>query len=614
MTFKRKDYASIIEKYQDEGTKYCLDILEGRLLAGELIKLACLRHMNDLRRSEEQKDEFPYDYSTNVAKGSVRFGEYIPDVSTGQQITLAGFQKFILCEIQAWKDRRTGGLRFNRVLISMARTNSKTQIASILALRDLLMGTPEFSRQIVVSSNNMTHVKQLYSYVRLSLHALERTSAFKRMASDITDNSEEVRISKYNTRLMQMSADSIGADSVHPTLAIFDEYHKQKTTNFINSLTSGNVQNPNARLIIISTAGEDPKVPMYDEYRRGREMLKHDDNRDGDDILFLVWEQDSNDEAFQPETWIKSNPLMELPALKNDLTTGVMKERNNQVDQGDLPQFLVKNMNRWQNAKQDSFLPLDLLQQAIIPVNKFNFDHRDVYIGWDASMVSDDSTLSFVFPYVSDDGQQKFHIWQHSWIPTKNAGSIEAKEKRDGINYRQSERDGFADITKDRFGMVNQETVFNWLLEFWENHDLNVKAILFDAWGTGAFIRRLDDVKSKTILIPVRQGTHTLSEPTKFLLDAFTEQRITIFDDHLLQAGFTNAVLKSDNNGIKIDKDQNSQKIDMVDATIDAFFEAMLYFDGWSNAPEEKEDRKNPFKGWSDEKINEYFKGDNFSF
>lgn len=596
--FVLKKHQATIDKYNDDAMQYCVNVLSGKLLAGKLIKEACQRHILDLERKNA-----PFYYNMDRAKGMLAFAELIPDVSSGKRFPLAGFQKFILSEIEGWRDKDTDGARFKQSLISMARTNGKTQLCAILAIRDFLMGTPATSRQVVVASNTMDQIRQLYGYIRLAWHALAKTKWFKGIAKSVSDNSIEMRINGQNTRLVKLTADGIGADSVHPTLAIFDEWHLQKTTDFIDTLSSGNVQNPDARLIFISTAGTDPKVPMREDYTRYSELLgkgKLDDN-----VLFLCWEQDNDEEAFQPETWIKSNPLMEIPIMKRNLTKGNINERNSQVSSGNLPKFLVKNMNRWQNAKKNAFIPLKSIEKSI--VDEFSFDKRDVYIGYDASLSNDDTALVFVFP--TTDGQ--FFIYQHSWIPTRVAGGIEAKMKQDGINYQAAEREGYATITQSRFGTVDQSEVYHWMLNFVDKHQLHVRAVGYDSWGTGAFIRSLDELKNDWLLFPIRQGAHSLSEPTKFLQDNFEAGKFTMFNDRVMKAALSNAVLTDKNNQLLIDKNINSAKIDIVDAIIDALYQGQFHFTDFTN---EKEDKGNsPFAGMSNDQVNDYFKND-FSF
>lgn len=230
---------------------------------------------------------------------------------------------------------------------------------------------------------------------------------------------------------------------------------------------------------------------------------------------------------------------------------------------------------------------------------------RDVYIGFDYSQTNDDTAIAFVFPYTDDTGNQKYHLYQHSFIPLAKLGTIEAKEQRDGINYRDVESKGFATITRDRFGLIDEDEVFNFMLSFIEKYDLNVKAILYDQWGTGTFIRRLDEVKNDYLIIPVRQGIKSLNEPTKFLQTAFIKSQITMLDDSAMFGALSNAVIVQDNNGIKIDKNTNSAKIDVADAIVNALFEGMFYFTSFTNAPDEKS--KSPFAGMSEDQVNDYF-------
>ncbi len=62
-------------------------------------------------------------------------------------------------------------------------------------------------------------------------------------------------------------------------------------------------------------------------------------------------------------------------------------------------------------------------------------------------MFSDNTALSFVYPYQDRDGKQEWHIEQHSFIPWEKAGLIQAKEKQGGIDYRELAKKGNCTIT-----------------------------------------------------------------------------------------------------------------------------------------------------------------------
>lgn len=603
--FNREDYTREIAQYDDDAMKYCLDVLEGNIVAGELIQYACLRHLKDLKRITTD-DSFVYKYDAERAKGMIKFAELIPDINTGKYRPLAGFQKFVLSEMNGWGDPTINGSRFKTNSISMARANGKTDIASWVALREFLMGQPKNTRQIIVASLSVSQTDQIYSYIRKAWNALKKTPYFSTLAKEIDDNSQEMRISSQNTKLVKLSAESKGGgNSYHPSLIIVDEWHTFTDRSFVDSLTSGNIMNANARFLYISTSGVNVHCPMAEDYTSYSEKLKN--GTLDDTILFLCWEQDSDKEAYQPETYMKSNPLYEVPSRAKVLANTLPKKRAEFEANGDLPKFLVYQMNRWQNAQKNAYIQLDLLNKSISN-EPFNFDNRDVYIGYDASLSNDDTSLVFVFPYV-EGTKNKYYVYQHSWIPTRVAGGINAKMKADSINYERAETEGFATITKNRFGNIDQDEVYHWMLNFVKDHNLSVQAIGYDAWGTGSFIRSLDELENWN-LFPIRQGARSLSEPTKFVQDQFTEGNIIIPDDRVLKACLSNAVLTDKDNQLLIDKNRSNLKIDAVDALIDAMYQGMLHFTPWTN---EKVDKNDVFHGMNNDQINDYFHND-FTF
>lgn len=605
-------YTDLFQRYpNDPALRYAVDVVTDKVIAGVKMKQACERHISDLRRIGNDP-EFPYIYDEKEAEKIIKFAMLLKDVSSGEPFVPSPYQQFIFALIQGWRNPKTNGMRFKNIFISMARTNGKTQLLSAYALYNFLFGFPKINRRLAVTSIDIAHTSNLYKYMTFNWSQLEQ-NVFKKLAREwgIEFNRNEMRIDTQSTSMKRLSAQGSPSDSDHYTTGIVDEYHLfgEGQREFINSMTSGMVNNPLAQMFYISTAGLDPNAPMFEDYRRYSKYLENGNWNEIDKDLVLIWEQDDADEAYLHETWQKSNPLMELPAMHDNLVEGMITERDSKASQGKLSDFIVKNMNLWQNAKDNAFLPIDLIQKSII--DDFKMFGRDVFIGFDYSQTNDDTALAFVFPYIGSDGKQKFHLYQHSWIPLSKAGSIEAKEQRDNINYRDVEAKGFATITRDRFGLIDEDEVFNWMLNFIETNELNVKAILYDQWGTGRVIRRLDEIKEEYLIIPVRQGIKSLNEPTKFLQNSFIKHNITMLDDAAMQQALVNSVIVSDNNGIKIDKNVNSQKIDIVDAIIDALFEGQFYFTDFTNVEEKA--TKSPFGNMSDDEINDYFVND-FSF
>ncbi|WP_419154103.1 terminase large subunit [Weissella viridescens] len=606
-------YKPVIDEYglDDPTISYSVDILNNKIPAGKKMKQACTRQMDDLL-AVVTGTETTYTYNQELAERIVEFATLLKDVTSGQPFKPSLYQKFMLAMMVAWRvNDEDNGARFKTIFISMARTNGKTQLLATYGLFLFLFGQPKVNRQIAVASIDIQHTTNLYKYMTFNWEELSK-GAFKKLNKKlgIEFNRNEMRIPKNRVTLKKLSAQGSPADSDHYTIGIVDEYHLlgygQK--EFVNSMTSGMINNEQAQMVYISTAGTNPNgSPMYEDYVRFSKGLE--EKSLSDRVLFLVWEQDDVSEMYETDSWIKANPLMEIPKLKKALVQGMLAERDEKLSSGSQAEFIVKNMNMWQNAKENRYLDLETVNSAITdrPISMFG---RDVFIGYDFSQVSDDTSLSFVFPYKEDD-QEKFYIYQHSFVPTAQVKDIQSKEKRDSIPYRQAEDSGFATIATNRYGLIDGDQVFDWLMHFIEDNELKVQGFLYDQWQSDSFIRRLDAIKNEILIIPVRQGIKSLNEPTKFLQEEFIKGNITIANDPVMQAGLSNAVLVADNNGVKIDKNKATQKIDCVDATINAFYEGMFYFTEFTNVDEKN--TKSVFGNMTNEEISDHFLND-FSF
>ncbi len=270
-----------------------------------------------------------------------------------------------------------------------------------------------------------------------------------------------------------------------------------------------------------------------------------------------------------------------MPGKRDRFVLDLQTERDNNMLTGNMLGFQNKSMNIWMQQSADSFLKLDDIERAIIP--RFDIRGREVYIGFDYSMFSDNTAIAFVYPYQDEKGKQKWHVEQHSFIPWNKAGSIEAKEKQDGINYRQLANDGYCTITSHPQGLINDEQVYNWLLNYVDENHLKVIFFGYDAWGATTAIKQMD-INTDYPLESIRQRTSELKDPTKFLQKIFVEGNITRLDDKIMEKALINAEIIEDKIGIQVDKAKATLKIDVVDAIIDALYQGMYHFEDFGIA------------------------------
>lgn len=573
--YEKLDFNQERRKYTDPGTVYAFDVLDGKITTGYLIKLAAFRHLRDLQRQGQA--DFPYTYDIHESEKLLKFASICPNVDTGEPTKLMDWQKFIFSMLFGWRNRE-GGKRFTRAIVSVARGQGKTYLMVILMCYSYLIESLGLSNQdYLVASINFKQTNKLYGYIKSMLRQIAVTEPFKSLAdeTELSTQSDQTIEKRTNNVLRAISFESGQFDSFHFTTAIVDEIGEVKSRDKVSKIISGQVKIKNKQFIQISTSYPDPSVPFHEDQKMLQQAMEQDWNRDADSYLGLIWAQDDLDETFKDETWVKSNPLLQLPDQHDVLLAGLRDKRDSDMLSGVISDFQNKNLNLWLQESTDSFLKLNDIESAII--DNFSYDGQVAYLGFDYSMSSDNTALAFVIPYADTTGR-KWHVMQHSFIPWQRAGSIEAKEKQDGINYRDLAKKGYCTITAHEQGLISTEQVFNWLVDFVDEHKLKVVFFGYDAMGVNEFIKRLE-YNTSYPLQAIRQRTGELKDPTKFLQKIFVEGSVTRFDDKIMEKALINAQLYEDKVGIQVDKAKATLKIDVVDAIIDAMYQAMYHFE-----------------------------------
>ncbi|MCC4396330.1 terminase large subunit [Limosilactobacillus reuteri] len=578
------DFNGIRKKYADPATEYAFNVLDEKVMTGYLMKLACFRHVRDLQRSENGEFEFYYDM--NEVDKILKFASIAPNVDTGEPTKLMPWQKFIFAMLFGWRDCDTNTKRFTRVALSVARGQGKSYLMAIYMAYSFLIESMGLSNQdFLVTAENYDQTGKLYGYIANMLKSIiDQQPVFKKLAEEddlVIHEHTGISMRKFNNNLRPLSFNAGKYDSYHFTTAVFDEVGNIKSREGTKKIVSGQVKVPNHQYIEISTSYPDPSVPFHEEQKMIQQVMEQDFNREADRTLGLIWAQDSLDETFKEDTWIKSNPLLGLPSQHDILLDGLRDKRDADMLAGTVDDFQNKNLNLWLQEATNSYLKLSDIERAIIP--SFDLRGRDVYIGFDYSMFSDNTAIAFVYPYQDENGNQKWHIEQHSFIPWEKAGSIQAKEKQDGIEYRELARKGYCTITSHPQGLINDDQVYSWLLNYVEENNLHVIFFGYDAWGATNAIKQMD-INTGFPLEAIRQRTSELKDPTKFLQKIFVEGNCSRLDDKIMEKALINAEIYEDKIGIQVDKAKATLKIDVVDAIIDALYQGMYHFEDFGIA------------------------------
>lgn len=518
----------------DRVTQYCNDVLNGEIVAGELVKLSCKRHLEDLERSKLA----PFKYEFDIAKSLdiINFAEtlIIAEGEEAQQVTLYPFQAFILGSLNGWVTKGTGYRRYRTSYIQIGRQNGKSFLNGILAAYYGNFDNYKYG-QIYCVATKKDQAKIVFNEIVKFINADEELGEYFK----IKDYESSIECLLTNSIIKALSKDTKSIDGFRPLLGIVDEYHAHPTNQMYKLLEGGIKKMKQALISIITTAGFELNSPCYKQYEYCRGVLKG---------LFInetqfifISQMDDKDDIWNPQNWIKANPTLQYDpiALENMIPiSGQVKE----VGGDDLRDFLTKQLNIWVQFADNQYIQLDDWLKGACDLTLEDFKGQECNIGLDLSSGGDLTSYSLEFKFYME-GVLKYFLHSHSFIP-KNRVKEHIK--------------------------TDYKYIIKSLNELKGKYKFKYKQIGYDPHNADAFLSDLQEIS--TNCIEIYQSHKYLNDATEdFRLEVKAGNMLYNRKNELLTWSIVNAKTVSNGYGeIKIDKDKRQKRIDPVDSSIDA--------------------------------------------
>ena len=223
---------------------------------------------------------------------------------------------------------------------------------------------------------------------------------------------------------------------------------------------------------------------------------------------------------------------------------------------------------------------MDMGKWKLCEVSEYPIDIRKhpVYVGFDLSSKIDLSSVTFIVPFQTDklnaagEPVVKYILWSHSFIPTMDA--LRMHIVKDKVPYDAWMRLGFLTVTNTP--IVDQSTIMMYVLNEIKSKELDLQCLCFDPANASKIM--VDLSNSGYTVEEVFQSHKSLNEATQGFREQVYAGNIIYLHNPLLNYAMSNAVVRTNDGLIKIDKDANTKRIDPVDATLCAF-KLALYHD-----------------------------------
>lgn len=541
--------------------QYCNDVLNGKIIAGESVKLAVKRHLNDLEKSKDP--DYPYFFDINAANDIINFAEtlVLAEGLEQKKLKLYPFQAFILGSLLGWKHKsnpKNG--RYRESFVMLSRQNGKSVLNAIIAAyRSNFLGYKYNQTYLAATSQMQARIvfKEITKFINSDP---ELASMFK-----IQDYKSEIQCLNTGGVIKTLSRETKSLDGLRPSTAILDEVHAYTSNQIYKLLSDGTVKLEDTLISAITTAGFNINGFCYEHYLYCKNVLNG--TVENDKIFIFIAELDEKDDIWDYNNYYKCAPCAQYDKtlLENmKLNASIAKEKGGE----ELSNFLVKNLNKFLNGLLDSkyLQPEQILKCKSDKDISFLRD-KNVVVGLDLSSGGDLTSLALEYKY-SDNGQTKYFIHQHSFLPKMR---LQEHIQKDKAPYDIWVKKGLITLTE---GVNPYKTDYKYIISYLKDlikeYNIKIDCIDYDPHNSATFLSDLEEITDN--LVEIKQSARSLNDATvDFKLEI--EGGNVEFDknDELLIWSLSNAITTSNSFGeIKLDKVSQNERIDVCDAIIDA--------------------------------------------
>jgi phage terminase large subunit-like protein len=463
----------------------------------------------------------------------------------GKRFRLRPWQREI---ISSWYAEEDGERVVRTGLLSMARKNGKTGLASALALCHLLGPESERRGQVVVGATDRDQSALIFDEV---VAFIEDSEAFT-ADCNVQRHAKVIEHLPSGSKLRALSSDAKKAHGLSPSVVILDELAQWGTgagRALYDALTTASGARRSPLTIIISTQSADDHSLMsqlVDYAKAVRAGSIEDPTFSG-----FVYEIPIEMDVFHEPNWRLANPAIGDFRSVEDMR--VLAERAKRM-----PSMEAAFRNLFANQRVDA-------EERWIPAPEWDSCRAEIDLdslvgercigGLDLGSVRDLTAFALFFPVSGS-----LLVW--SWCPAEN---LRAREDTDRVPYATWAKAGH--ITPTPGKATDKRRVALSLGEIFSR--FRPDAIAADQWQLTELERVLGEEGIALPLRPFGQGYKSMSPAMKAFEERVLNRRLVHGGNPLLTWAISNVAVERDAAGnVKPSKERSRERIDPAVAAI----------------------------------------------
>ena len=501
----------------------CGEMLVGQELWQELQNL----------KEDFQNDAFYYD--TKDALLRIDFMERCVRLTKSpyynKPMILMLWQKAFIEAVYSFKMSETTFDRFKKVLLLIARKNTKSETCSALGLSELIVGND--GADIVCSSNDDNQASITYDAIDTMRRLID--------PDDLdTKRNQRFILNKTNgSKIFKLSDRTRNKEGRNIDFAILDEIHEMQENIIAKSIEQSQSLKDNPKLILITTEGFVVDGYLDGELKKARAIINgEDDSQSGMRFLPWLYTQDSENEIWQnPKTWVKSNPTLGIVKKWDYLQEQVEIARKSKADRIFV---LSKDFNIKQNSVEMWLNLEDYTYKAVYDLEDFR---GCVCLGAVDLSETTDLTCAKILMMKPDDNTKYIHTMY--FIPERKLE--DSDDWYAGARYKEWAKEGLLTITEGND--LDLSVVADWFYRLYKEYDIKLWKCGYDQRFSKDWITRMDSygwAKENEDLILILQNAQTLSNALKLCEADLKKQVINYNENKIDRWCFKNAGIKVD--------------------------------------------------------------------
>lgn len=452
---------------------------------------------------------------------------------------------------EASMERNTSIDRFKKILLLIARKNTKSETCSAIGLTEFIVGNE--GADLVCSSNDDIQASLTYDAIDTMRQLIDPDDL------DTKRNQRFILNKNTNTKIFKLSDKTRNKEGRNIDWAVIDETHEMKENIIGKSIEQSQSLKDNPKFINITTEGFVVDGYLDDELKKARAIIaKEDDGIAAERFLPWLYTQDSEQEVWQGNRqnrlWMKSNPTLGIVKKWDYLEEQVDTARKSKADRIFV---LSKDFNIKQNSVESWLNLEDYDYKAVYDLENFR---GSICLGSVDLAETTDLVSAKILMMKPDDPVKYVHSMY--FIPQGKLDNSD--DKSAGAEYAEWARQGLMKIVEGND--VDLAIVADWFFLLYKEHNIKLWKCGYDQRFSKDWINRMGDYGWTTEgeeLILINQNAQTLSNAIRLLEADFQHQLVNFNDNAVDKWCLKNACLKVDEKGqCLVVKNTKAERID----------------------------------------------------